>query len=109
MSLIAATGAGGVLRLGDGTALVSAPIDGAVLAGVRPEAVDLSGDGPPLVPVLREDLGSHVVQVFRLPDGQRVTATLPHGSGVPAEPRLGIPPAALHLFDAARGLRLPLP
>ncbi len=106
MALVEATGDGGLLRLGDGTPLVPAAARGAVLAGVRPEAVTLAGDGPPLVPLLREDLGSHVVQVFRLSDGQRVTATVPHGIGLPAEPRLGIPPGALHLFDAQTGLRL---
>jgi sn-glycerol 3-phosphate transport system ATP-binding protein len=109
MTLVAATGDSDLLRLGDGTALVEAPARGPVLAGVRPEAVNLSGDGPPLVPVLRDDLGSHTVQVFRLPDGQRVTATLPHGRSIPADPRLGIPPGALHLFDAGTGLRLTHP
>ena len=106
MSLITATGDGTWLRLGDGTPLVASAHKGAVLAGVRPEAVVLDAGGASLVPLHREDLGSHAVQFFRLPDGQKVAVQTAAGLPVPADAGLGIPENALHLFDAETGARL---
>ncbi|KAB2885758.1 MAG: ABC transporter ATP-binding protein [Albidovulum sp.] len=106
MSLITAMGDGTWLRLGDGTPLAASTHKGAVLAGARPEAVVLDAGGASFVPLHREDLGSHVVQFFRLPDGQTVAVQSPAGRPVPADAGLGIPEHALHLFDAEAGARL---
>ncbi|WP_186424558.1 ABC transporter ATP-binding protein [Pannonibacter sp. I15F10I1] len=106
MSLITAMGDGTWLRLGDGTPLAASTHRGAVLAGVRPEAVVLDAGGASFVPLHREDFGSHVVHFFRLPDGQTVAVQSPAGRPVPADAGLGIPEHALHLFDAETGARL---
>ncbi|WP_439530630.1 ABC transporter ATP-binding protein [Pannonibacter sp.] len=106
MSLITAMGDGTWLRLGDGTPLAASTHQGAVLAGVRPEAVVLDAGGASLVPLHREDLGSHAVQFFRLPDGQKVAVQTAAGLPVPSDAGLGIPDHALHLFDAETGARL---
>ncbi|MFN7165979.1 MAG: ABC transporter ATP-binding protein [Pannonibacter sp.] len=106
MSLITATGDGTWLRLGDGSPLVASTHKGAVLAGVRPESVVLDAGGASLVPLHREDLGSHIVQVFHLPDGQKVAVQSPAGRPVPNDAGFGIAENALHLFDAETGARL---
>ncbi|MBP2292396.1 sn-glycerol-3-phosphate import ATP-binding protein UgpC [Azospirillum rugosum] len=77
--------------------------------GVRPEHL-VAGDGPLAVTVdLVEALGADTVIYGRLPDGEALVVRV---NGLPTcregeTLRLDAPPAALHLFDADTGRRLP--
>lgn len=106
MNLVEVTGDGRMLRLNNGVALVEAPMLGPLICGVRPEAVTLSQSGIPVEAVHREDLGSHVIQLCRLPDGQTILVQHPGGPAPSECFCLDLQPAALHFFDARTGKRL---
>ncbi len=79
--------------------------------GIRPEHVALEPQGAApgslaLAIDLLEPLGSETVLIGRLPDGEmfsvKVAGAAPAGESI----QIGFPPASLHVFDAASGLRL---
>jgi sn-glycerol 3-phosphate transport system ATP-binding protein len=80
-----------------------------VTIGLRPENLELAGDGPILVKIeLLERLGADTIVHGRLGDGTPLTA---RASGALAlrlgeTLRLGIAPEHIHLFDADSGRRL---
>ncbi|MCW2238015.1 sn-glycerol-3-phosphate import ATP-binding protein UgpC [Azospirillum canadense] len=81
-----------------------------VKLGVRPEHLVAASDGALVVMVeLVEALGADTVIYGRLPDGEPLVVRV---NGLPTcregeTLRLDAPPAALHLFDAETGRRLP--
>ncbi len=81
-----------------------------VTLGVRPEHLVAASDGALVVMVeLVEALGADTVIYGRLPDGEALVVRV---NGLPTcregeTLRLDAPPAALHLFDADTGRRLP--
>ena len=91
----------------------------AVVVGVRPEALRLDGEGIPAVVRVIEPMGPETHVLADLADGA-VAARGPVETATdlrmvmrerlrlrPGEPvRLGVDPAALHLFDPETGLRL---
>ena len=80
-----------------------------VTVGLRPEHVELAGDGPiPLRAELLERLGADTIVHGRLADG---TALIVRAAGTLAlrlseTCRLAIQPEQIHLFDAESGRRL---
>ena len=119
MNLLPATltAGGGAARLDCGPELAFAdgPRPGAdglkLTVGIRPEHVALEppGGAPGSLALaidLLEPLGSETVLIGRLPDGEmfsvKVAGAAPAGESI----QIGFPPASLHVFDAASGLRL---
>ena len=103
-------GADGRLHLGDGDAGLSVPAArlGAVKAGIRPEDMTASPDGPIRATVRQvEHLGAETYVLFGRP-GQslcwRVPGTPPIAAG--DDIRLTADPARIHLFDPETGARL---
>ncbi|MDJ0390035.1 sn-glycerol-3-phosphate ABC transporter ATP-binding protein UgpC [Roseomonas sp. E05] len=102
---------GDTLRLADGTLLrlpEAVGHRGAVMLGIRPEHVE-AGRLPATVEMV-EDLGASVLVHARMPGGAALTLHSP-ADAAPArgeEIGLDLPPARLHLFDPASGVRLPL-
>jgi sn-glycerol 3-phosphate transport system ATP-binding protein len=84
------------------------PRGAATLAGIRPEALHLAGDGIPARVTHAEYLGADTVVACVVGAGQTLLARLP-GRAALADGEavhLAFDPAALHLFDAASGQRL---
>jgi glycerol transport system ATP-binding protein len=70
--------------------------------GVRPEFATLARDGGLPVTLRRiEDLGRRRIARVEL-DGVPFAATLPEGMPVPAEPRLALDTARLHIYADGR-------
>ena len=111
MNLLPVTGAGGVLRLDDGSELARHPHEGPALLGIRPEKIRIGGEGFTAQVVYREDLGSHTAIVARLSGGQEIQVATPIGTHL--DPAAAItfdfPQDHLHLFDTASGKRLETP
>src|SRR5439155_16548801 len=81
-----------------------------VTIGLRPENLELAGDGPILIKTeLLERLGADTIVHGRLGDGTALTARAPGALALRVgEPiRLAIAPGHIHLFDAESGRRLP--
>src|SRR5579863_9521821 len=80
-----------------------------VTIGLRPENLELKGDGPILIKTeLLERLGADTIVHGRLGDGTRLIARAPGALAVRLGEtvRLAIAPGHLHLFDAESGRRL---
>jgi sn-glycerol 3-phosphate transport system ATP-binding protein len=101
----AATLASGlVLPFGDGRREGE---DGRKLSiGIRPEHLTLDPDGLRLVIDLVEPLGSETVLIGRLDGGELMSVKVQGAAPSHESVRVAIPPAAIHVFDAATGLRL---
>jgi sn-glycerol 3-phosphate transport system ATP-binding protein len=81
--------------------------DGApVTIGIRPEHVVAEAGGIELLVDLLEPLGSETVVIGRLPNGELLSVKLPKAEAPTERMTVGFPPAQLHVFDAASGLRL---
>ncbi|HEX3864818.1 MAG TPA: sn-glycerol-3-phosphate import ATP-binding protein UgpC [Stellaceae bacterium] len=81
----------------------------AVTIGLRPEHLDLAGDGPIEIRVeLLERLGADTMLHGRLPDGTRLIARAPGtlALSLGETVRLTIRPKHIHLFDVQTGRRL---
>jgi multiple sugar transport system ATP-binding protein len=120
MNLVAAAVSDGVARLGGLavalTAVQAAALTGPrVVIGVRPEdlTIGAESDGIRATAVLVRDTGrEYLVTARTMADGEESDLVVRHASGpVPAKGEsvvLGVRPgAALHLFDAGSGARLP--
>jgi sn-glycerol 3-phosphate transport system ATP-binding protein len=92
------------LRFADGRR--PGPDGRALQIGIRPEHVVLDPAGMALQVDLVEPLGSETVVIGRLANGDALSVKLP--GHAPAGETLGValPAAALHVFDAATGVRL---
>jgi glycerol transport system ATP-binding protein len=107
MNLLPCTVAAGggteaVLPGGHRLALPRAYPAGSFELGIRPEFVTLSRDGGVPVTLRRvEDLGRRRIARVEL-GGVPLAATLPQGAPVPAEPRILLDPARLHLYAEGR-------
>ncbi len=79
---------------------------GPITLGIRPEAVDVTPGGVPMVVDLVEPLGSETLVHGRLADGTAMlvkqAGALPIGEAL----SVGFPAQALHLFDAGSGRRI---
>ncbi len=110
MNFLPATliGEGGAVRLASGQVFpLTMPRRGqAVTLGVRPENVSLSADGIPLQVELVEPLGSETLVHGRMADGTPLLAKLPGAAPVADRVGVTLDAAALHVFDAASGVRL---
>ncbi len=74
--------------------------------GIRPEHVVANPAGLELQVDLLEPLGSETVIIGRLSDGTMLSVKLPKAEAPAERMNAGFPPAQLHVFDAATGLRL---
>ena len=109
MNLIPATLEAGRLKLADGVWL-DAP-DGAksgpVIAGIRPEALEPSGEGAPFVIQGVEQLGSQTLFIGTLGDQRiRVLTGRRDDLAVGETALVGASPAMIHLFDPETSERL---
>ena len=108
MNFLPATIDGATLRLpGGGTIPLAAPgPPGPVTLGIRPEHIAAHPGGLRLNVELVEPLGSETLVHGRMADGTPLLAKLQ--GAVPVSDTLDVmlDPAALHLFDAATGVRL---
>ena len=80
-----------------------------VTVGLRPEDLELAGDGPiPLKTELLERLGADTIVHGRLGDGTALIARAPGALALRLGEtiRLAIAPGHIHLFDAESGTRL---
>ena len=113
MSLITlAAGNGGAVVAGTQGPVVAPPAAAGARLGLRPEEVALT-DGPGLAveTLAAEFLGAETVLTCAVGrEGQTLQVRIPGHRALPAGTRLTLAlPAALHLFDAATGQRLPDP
>ncbi|WP_029032845.1 ABC transporter ATP-binding protein [Salinarimonas rosea] len=110
MNLFQAEIAGGLVRL-DGGATLPAPDgarDGRVVAGVRPEALELVDRGVPLSVRAVEQLGSQTLLVGGVGEmGMRVMLGRRDDIRAGATVHVSADPAAIHLFDPVTEERLP--
>ncbi len=108
MNFLAGVAGDGGVRLSSGAALgVGAPgLTGAVTVGVRPEHVLLRPGGVPLSVELVEPLGSETLVHGRMADGTAVLCKLAGAANVAEQVEVGFEPGALHLFEAASGVRI---
>jgi sn-glycerol 3-phosphate transport system ATP-binding protein len=74
--------------------------------GIRPEHLRLDDAGFTLPVDLVEPLGSETVVIGKLEGGTLMTIKLPAASVSDSSLRVAIPPAHIHVFDGASGLRL---
>jgi sn-glycerol 3-phosphate transport system ATP-binding protein len=80
--------------------------DGMALSiGIRPEHLVLDSNGLTLTVDLVEPLGSETVLIGRLDGGELVSIKLQGAAPTAQTIHVAIPPAAIHVFDAATGLR----
>jgi sn-glycerol 3-phosphate transport system ATP-binding protein len=77
-----------------------------VTVGIRPEHVTLDPAGLALAVELVEPLGSETLVHGRLADGTPLLVKLDGAVPIGEQLRVGLPPAALHLFDSGTGKRL---
>jgi len=80
-----------------------------VTIGLRPENLELAGDGPILIKTeLLERLGADTIVHGRLADGTALTARTPGALALHLGEtiRLAIAPEHIHLFDAESGRRI---
>ncbi|SDD85050.1 ABC transporter ATP-binding protein [Belnapia rosea] len=77
------------------------PLTGKVELGIRPEFAALAQEGLPVTLRRIEDLGRRRIARVEL-QGVPFAATLPEGMVVPAEPRLALDPARLHVYADGR-------
>ena len=100
-------GAGAIIRGSAGPAILPGRGEG-LTAGIRPEAVALTGaDGVPAEILASEYLGADTVLACRIGDetlSVRAAGQLSHAPG--DRINLALPATALHLFDARTGLRV---
>ena len=81
--------------------------DGRALSiGIRPEHLVLDPGGLPVTIDLVEPLGSETVLIGRLEAGEVLALKVPGSGPGTDQVRVVIPPALIHVFDAASGLRL---
>ncbi|MBC9176675.1 ABC transporter ATP-binding protein [Pseudoroseomonas ludipueritiae] len=76
-------------------------LSGQVELGIRPEFATLADEGLPVTIRRLEDLGRRRIARLELA-GRPFAATLPEGMPVPAEPRLLLQPAQLHVYAGGR-------
>ncbi|MCR0982588.1 ABC transporter ATP-binding protein [Roseomonas populi] len=76
-------------------------LPGKVELGIRPDFATLARDGLPVTVQRVDDLGRRRIARLLL-DGRPFAATLPEGMPVPAEPRLALDPARLHIYADGR-------
>jgi sn-glycerol 3-phosphate transport system ATP-binding protein len=74
--------------------------------GIRPEHLLLDPEGLRLVIDLVEPLGSETVLIGRLNGGELLSVKVQGAAPSHESVGVAIPPAAIHVFDAATGLRL---
>ena len=104
--------AGSAVTLGNGMLVPFADgkrdgADGRQLTiGIRPEHIRLDHTGVPMQIDLVEPLGSETVLIGRLPDGELLSVKVPGRGPATDQVMIGFDAAALHVFDAATGLRL---
>ena len=110
MNLMDVIGDGSTLRLADGTEVCHHTHRGPVTLGIRPEKIAISSDGIPADIAYREDLGSHMSFVAKLPGGQDVQVATPIGDDLKADGpfSLHFPSDQLHLYDTQTGKRIDL-
>ena len=109
MNFLSATLDGAQARLASGHALtlpLGRPGHTAVTLGIRPENVVVTPGGLPLSVELVEPLGSETLVHGRLADGTALLVKQPGATPVGESLTVALPPAALHVFDAATGARL---
>jgi sn-glycerol 3-phosphate transport system ATP-binding protein len=112
MNLVAGERRPGGIAVGDLTLPFAGLVGGAglpVTVGIRPEHLELGGDGPIVLrPELLERLGADTIVHGRLPDGTRLVARTAGVADLPlGEPvRLALRPERIHLFDRGTGRRL---
>jgi sn-glycerol 3-phosphate transport system ATP-binding protein len=100
------------VTIGDVVLPIDAPngaSDRGVLAGLRPEHLELAADGPLALRVeLLERLGADTILHGRLSDGVRMTARTAANFAPPLgdTARFAIRPENIHLFDPDSGRRL---
>ncbi len=103
---------GGAVRLASGAVVAFADgrREGAagrkLTLGIRPEHVLLAPGGAVLTVDLVEPLGSETLVHGRLADDTAMTLKLPGAARVAEQVTVALPPDALHVFDAATGLRI---
>jgi sn-glycerol 3-phosphate transport system ATP-binding protein len=85
--------------------------DGALLAGIRPEALRLADSGIPAIVTHAEYLGADTVVACKVGTDEKLLARLPGRVQLPdgAAVHFAFDRADLHLFDARTGHRLPQP
>ncbi|RAI55137.1 ABC transporter ATP-binding protein [Roseicella frigidaeris] len=76
-------------------------LGGRLELGIRPEFASLGAEGLPVAVQRIEDLGRRRIARLDLA-GQPFAASLPEGMPVPAEPRLRLDPARLHVYADGR-------
>ena len=108
MNFVPGTQEHGAVRLATGQRidLPGAQAGGAVTLGVRPENVGLLEGGIPLAVELVEPLGSETLVHGRMADGTAMLCKLQGAVAVAERVEVGLDPGALHLFDAATGVRI---
>ena len=78
----------------------------ALTIGIRPEHVARDAGGQTMHIDLIEPLGSETVLIGRLDNGEMLSVKIPGRAPADEQIRVSFPAAALHVFDAATGLRL---
>lgn len=108
MNLIKVTGSGGNLQISNGDKFAEGPVEGPVLAGIRPEQVVLDAGGMPVRALFHEDLGSHRVILAKLPDSQRIhiATTIGNPETFNGEMRVRFPFDRLQFFEPDTGKAL---
>jgi ABC-type sugar transport system ATPase subunit len=80
---------------------------GPVTLGVRPENVALQPGGLPATVELVEPLGAETLVHARMQDGTVLLVKLQGAVAVADRIEVSLDPAAVHLFDATTGSRIP--
>src|SRR5215471_12922605 len=112
MNLVAGRLDGNDIAIADAVLPIAAPngaADRRVLAGLRPEHLDLAPDGPLALRIeLLERLGADTILHGRLSDDVRMTARTPahFAPELGGTARFAIRPERIHLFDPDTGRRL---
>ena len=109
MNMLPATLGDGVVWLanGQGVPAPGARAGGAVTLGIRPEHVLQVPAGMSIAVELVEPLGSETLVHGRMDDGSALLCKLPGAVPVGEVLEVGFDPGAIHLFNAATGVRLP--
>jgi sn-glycerol 3-phosphate transport system ATP-binding protein len=97
---------GGWVVLAGGVRVMEAAGAGPVTVGVRPENVRLAAGGMPIGVELVEPLGSETLVHGRMADGTVLLAKLQGAIAVSERIEIAFEADAVHLFDAASGVRL---
>ena len=113
MNLLEGEVAGGTFRLADGTELALPVADagtGPATCGIRPEHILIDPEGLEASVVVLEPTGSETQVILKLGNETLTGLFRERIRARPGETiRIALPPASLHLFDKATGLRLARP